>query len=123
MELLGLLKNKSYFSVGVGSRCTMNSDTFCHIGPGNSHFDLSDAAAKAAAFMGAERDNLLSRKIIAFQEGKNSHRRQSPPAWIAENDGIVLVHILYLCGEFRTSLVAEFLLGLLNFLRGGNRKR
>lgn len=44
MELLGLLKNKSYFSIGVGSRCTMNSDTFCHMGPGNSHFDLSDAA-------------------------------------------------------------------------------
>ena len=84
------------------------------VGIGNGHLDLADAAAKAAAFVGAERNDLLSGKVIALQEGENGHRRKAPPIGIAQDDGVVLVHVLHLGGKFRTGLGAEFLLGLLD---------
>ena len=64
--------------------------------------------------MGAERDNLLSGEIITLQECENSHRRNAPPVGIAQDNGVVLVHILHLGGELRTGFCTEFLFGLLD---------
>ena len=98
----------------MGGRGAVNGDASGEIGLGNGHLDLADAAAKAAALMGAERDNLLAGEIIALQECENSHRRHAPPIGIAEDDGVVLIHVLHRSGKFRTGLSAKLLLSLLD---------
>ena len=55
----------------MGGRGAVNGDASGEIGLGNGHLDLADAAAKAAALMGTERDNLLAGEIIALQECEN----------------------------------------------------
>ena len=64
--------------------------------------------------MRAERNNLLSGKVVALQEREHRHRRKAPPIGIAQDNGVVLVHVFHPGGEFRTGFCAEFLLCLIN---------
>ena len=84
------------------------------VGIGNGLLNLADAAAKTAAFVGAERNYLLAGKVVALQESEHSHGRKAPPVGIAKDDGVVLLHVLHPGGEFRTGLGPEFVFGLLD---------
>ena len=98
----------------MGGGGSMDGYSGCEIGIRNRHLDLTDAAAETAALMGAERNDLLSGEVVALQESENGHGRKAPPIGIAQDYGIVLIHILHFGRELGTGLGTKLFLGLVD---------
>lgn len=56
--------------------------------------------------MGSKRNNGLSGKVIFLQESVQRHRHVPPPVRIPQKDSVILIRILYLCGQFRSGTAA-----------------
>lgn len=77
--------------------------SFCYNCFGADFFDVAFAPAHAASFVGAEGEDFFAGKVCAFQKGKDGLGHGSPPAGIAQNDGVVAGNVgkaSFECGAF-----------------------
>lgn len=65
--------------------------------------------------MTTEWQNRFARKIIFFQEGGDWHRDGRPPVRIAQNNSVVLTHILHVGSKLWPRLLVLVLLSLLQY--------
>src|SRR5699024_8830312 len=77
-------------------------------------FNGLDGAGEAASVMDIKRDNCLAGKVILVKETVYRHGEVSPPVGITDENGIILIQIINMGGQFRSGMFVLFFRSIIN---------
>ena len=105
------LKPRAHVIRKAAAAGIMNGEAFPNVGVRRELGDRRQTLAEAAAPVGAEGYDLPAGEVILLQEGCDRHRDRGPPVGIAQQNDVVIVHVVDVLRDLRSRLIVLVALG------------